>query len=116
MAAVTTEQLLSELQQACYRSALVDHVETRVIDADTLSARVHLTHAETFISVFYNVATDKTAFALVESGQRIYGADNAKMGWHTHPLRNPAPHEPCQPVQFNEFLARVEGHYQRPEP
>ena len=116
MAAVTTEQLLSELQQACYRSALVDPVETRVIDADALSVRVHLTRAETFISVFYNVTTDKTAFALVESGQRIYGVDNAKTGWHAHPLRNPARHESCQPVQFDEFLARVEGHYQRSEP
>jgi len=116
MAAVTTEQLLSELQQACYRSALVDHVETRVIDADTLSVRIHLTRAETFISVFYNVATDKTAFALVESGQRIYGADNAKMGWHEHPFRNPARHEPCSPIEFKEFLARVEGYCQQPEP
>ena len=106
MAAVTTEQLLSELQQVCYRSALVDHVETRV----------HLTRAETFINVFYNVATDKTAFALVESGQRIYGADNAKMGWHEHPFRNPARHEPCSPIEFKEFLARVEGYCQQPEP
>jgi hypothetical protein len=116
MAAVTTEQLLSELQQACYRSALVDYVETHVIDADTLSARIHLTRAETFISVFYNVATDKTAFALIESGQRIYGVDNAKMGWHAHPWRNPGLHEPCPPIEFKDFLARVEGYYQQPEP
>lgn len=107
MAAVTTDQLLSELQQACYRSALVDRVETRVIDADTLSVRIYLTRTETFISVFCNVGTDKTAFALVESGQRIYGVDNAKIGWHEHPWRDPARHEPCHAVQFGEFLVRA---------
>jgi hypothetical protein len=112
MAALTTEQLLSELQQACYRSALVDHVETRVIDADTLSVRVHLARAETFINAFYNVSTDKTAFALVEGGQRIYGVDNAKMGWHEHPFHHPTKHANCAPVEFAEFLARVEEYYQ----
>jgi hypothetical protein len=102
MAAVTTEQLLSELQQACYRSALVDYVETHVIDADILSARIHLARAETFISVFYNISTDKTAFALVESGQRVYGVDNARRGWHEHPF-----HHPTQPNDTPEgrFLA-----------
>jgi len=80
MAAVTAGQLLMALQQACYRSPLVDRVETQDIDADTLSARVYLTRAETFINVFYNITTDKTAFALVESGQRVYGVDNARKG------------------------------------
>jgi hypothetical protein len=116
MAALTTEQLLSEVQQACYRSALVDHVETRVIDADTLSARVHLTRAETFISVFYNIATDKTAFALVESGQRVYGVDNARRGWHEHPFYHPTKHANCAPIEFAEFLARVEEYYQSSAP
>jgi len=115
MAAVTTGQLLLELQQACYRSALVDHVETQAIDADTLSARVHLTRAETFINVFYNVTTTKTAFALVESGQRVYGVDNARKGWHEHLFGDPARHVACAPVQFEDFLAQVEAHYRSTE-
>ena len=65
MAAVTTRQLLYELQQACNRSPVVSHVEERVVDADILSVRVHLTAAHTFINVFYNLTTDKVAFALV---------------------------------------------------
>ncbi len=112
MAAVTTDQLLLALRQACYHSALVDRVETLVIDADTLSVRVYLTRAETFINVFYNVTTDKTAFALVESGHRVYGVDNARKGWHEHPFDNPAGHITCASVQFESFLEQVEAHYQ----
>ena len=116
MAAVTTEQLLFELQQICYHSASVDRVETQVIDSDTWRVRVHLARAETFIDVFYNVTTDKTAFALVESGQRVYGVDNARRGWHEHPFHHPAKHANCAPIEFAEFLARVEEYYQSSAP
>jgi len=68
---MTTRGLLCELQQACNRSPLVSHIEERVVDADILSVRVHLTVAHTFINVFYNLTTDKTAFALVERGCRL---------------------------------------------
>jgi hypothetical protein len=30
--------------------------------------------------------TGKTAFALIVGERRIYGKDNAKMGWHVHPI------------------------------
>jgi hypothetical protein len=65
VAAMTTRQLLHELQQACNRSPLVSRIEERVVDTDILSIRVHLTVTNTFINVFYNVTTDKAAFALV---------------------------------------------------
>ena len=107
---MTTRQLLYELQQACNRSALVSHIEERVVDADILSVRVHLTVAHTFINVFYNVTTDKVAFALVEGGHRLYGVDNAKMYWHRHPFHDPDQHVPCTPVRFEEFLSDVETH------
>ena len=113
MAAVTTGQLLQELQQNCSQSPLVSHIEARLIDADILSMRVHLTVASTFINVFYNVTTDKTAFALVREGQRLYGVDNAKMGWHRHPFNNPSQHVSCAPTRFTDFLAEVETYYSR---
>jgi hypothetical protein len=111
VAAVTTRQLLYELQQACNCSPLVSHVEERVVDADILSVRVYLMVTHTFINVFYNVTTDKTAFALVEGDRRLYGVDNAKMGWHRHPFDNPGQHIPCAPVRFEEFLADVEAYF-----
>lgn len=111
MAAVTTGQLLHELRQACSRSSLVSHIEERLIDADILSVRVYLTVAHTFVNAFYNVTTGKTAFALVREGQRLYGVDNAKMGWHRHPFDDPTRHVPCTPTSFVDFLAKVEAHY-----
>jgi len=111
MAAVTTGQLLYKLQQACNRSPVVSHVEERVVDADILSVRVHLTVAHTFINVFYNVTTDKVAFALVEGRYRLYGVDNAKVGWHRHPFHDPDQHLPCAHVGFEEFLSDVETHF-----
>ena len=114
MAAMTTGHLLWALRQACHRSPLVGHVEVQAVDADTLSVRVHLTPAGAFISAFYNVATSKTAFALVEGGQRIYGVDNAKMGWHEHPFADPTQHRAGAPMPFDEFLAQVEAYYASP--
>ena len=111
MASITTDSLLRDLLQACHRSPFVRFVEVRVVDDDVLSVRAHLLEPNTFINVFYNVATEKTAFALVKLEKRIFGADNARMGWHKHPLANPDQHETCAPVSFNEFLAEVEGFY-----
>jgi hypothetical protein len=110
VAAVTTGQLLYELRQACDRSSLVSHVEERVIDADVLSVRVHLTTGGMFISIFYNVTSGKTAFALLEGDRRIYGVDNARMGWHKHPFNDPRQHISCAAVRFEGFWADVEVH------
>lgn len=108
---MTTEQLLRELREACSGSRLVGRIEERVVDPDVLSVRAHLILPDTFISAFYNVATEKTAFALIQTRRRLYGVDNAKMGWHQHPFEYPEKHESCQPIGFAEFLAQVEAHY-----
>ena len=111
MDALTTGHLLLALQQVCQTSTLVDNIQVRAIDTDTLSVRVYLNTAGGFVNVFYNITTYKTAFALVESNQRIYRADNAKMGWHVHPFHDPSLHLPCAPVGFGEFLGEVEKYY-----
>ena len=110
MAALTTTQLLYEIRRACRRSSLVHHMEERIVDIDILHVRVHLTLSETFINAFYNLATDKTAFALVQTGRRIYGVDNATVGWHYHPFADPSQHITCPQMAFAEFLQEVERH------
>ena len=94
MVAITTSQLLRELRERCGRSPIVQHIEELVVDPDVLSVRIYLLPAETFISVFYNLAT-------------------GKMGWHEHPFANPAQHKPCEPITFADFLARVTAHFNR---
>ena len=112
MAAIATAQLLYQVRHACNRSSLVHHIEERVLDIDVLHGRAHLTMSGTFINVFYNLATDKTAFALVQTGRRVYGVDNAKMGWHCHPFADPDQHIVCPRMTFAEFLREVEKHFE----
>ena len=111
MAALTTSYLLSDLRHACRHSSLVESIEDLIVDIDVLHIKVHLTEPETFINVFYNLGTDKTAFALIQTNQRIYGVDNAKIGWHEHPLANPRQHIACSPITFAAFLQAVEKHF-----
>lgn len=62
MAPLTPGHLLFALRQACQRSTLVDYLDVLTIDVDILHARVYLARSESFISVFYNVATGKDGF------------------------------------------------------
>lgn len=112
---MTTVELLRKIVMACGPSPLVESYVVQVMDEDILSVRVYL-QAEAFgegafINVFYNVATEKTAFALVAGGQRVYGKDNAKMGWHVHPFESPHEHKSGQAVSFGEFLGELEELY-----
>ncbi|MEW5718870.1 MAG: hypothetical protein AB1817_09610 [Chloroflexota bacterium] len=114
---MTTAELMRRLIDACQSCALVASYAIDAIDEDTLSVRVFLLD-ESFINAFYNLATDKTAFAWIHGDRRVYGKDNAKMGWHAHPFENPEAHEPCQSIDFASFLREVEEHYrasQQPE-
>ncbi len=107
MAAITTHDLIKNIIAACVQSPFVSAYTVRSYDLDVLSMRVHLTDLS-FIEVFYNINTDKAAFALIAEGVRIYGKDNAKTGWHVHPMGNPVTHIPCKAVSFVDFLAEVE--------
>ncbi len=77
------------------------------MDIDVL----HLTKAKTIINVFYNLATDKIAFALIQKNKRIYGADNAKIDWHYHHFTDPYQYINCEPMTFVAFLQAVEDYF-----
>jgi hypothetical protein len=109
---VSSLQRLVELQQACYTSPIVSYFEEVLVDIDILKVRVYLAQGEMFIDVFYNCVTDKTSFALIKAGQRVYGVDNAKMGWHRHPFDAAEQHKACLPATFAEFLVDVEDYFQ----
>jgi hypothetical protein len=64
---------------------------------------------ESFVDVFYNQKTGKTAFAQIMNDRRVFGADN-KLGWHWHPREDPDGHIPAETsVTFEEFMARLEA-------
>ena len=63
-----------------------------------------------FVDIFYNEETGTTAYALIQSGQRVFGVDTTG-GWHVHPFDAPARHDPLSgPMSFAEFIAEIEGH------
>ena len=106
MAPVATGDLSDEIADACEKSEIVETYAVLYMDMDILKVRVHLTDGR-FIQVFYNLATEKASLALIENQKRIYGKDNAKMGWHVHPWDAPEAHFSCDPVTFTEFLDEV---------
>ena len=106
MAGLTPEDHLEQIVAACARATAVEAYALRTLDSDILSLRVHLTDGS-FIEVFCNTATDRTAFALIHQDERVYGKDNAKIGWHVHPPDDRNARHPCSPVSFEEFLAEV---------
>ncbi len=110
MAELSPRLMLERIADACAQSPIVSAYAIRILDPDVLNLRVHLVD-DSFIEVFFNAATDKTSFALIAQNKRIYGKDNAKMGWHLHPLDNPKAHRLCAPVSFETFLAEVETLY-----
>jgi len=64
--------------------------------------------SDLFIDVFFNAETSKMSFALIESGVRVYGADNSVIGWHIHPFDNPDSHQASESIAFDTFLRTVE--------
>lgn len=64
-----------------------------------------------FIDAFFNEVSGRTAFALIEKGDRIFGADNAG-GWHIHPFASPSDHLPVtDAVSFAEFVDMIERYF-----
>ncbi len=59
-----------------------------------------------FVEVYFNEENQKTSFALLKGGERIFGVDNLG-GWHVHLFENPASHQRCGECSFKEFLIKI---------
>ena len=66
-----------------------------------------------FIETFHNSETASTSFAYIERGERVFGANNMKIGWHLHPYRNVGKHEPIEPITIEDFLKRLEEEFNK---
>ncbi|MEM5790399.1 MAG: hypothetical protein AAGU11_24015 [Syntrophobacteraceae bacterium] len=65
-----------------------------------------------FIQVYANSKKRKLNFALIGSGQRIFGRDSEGGKWHKHPFESPQNHESegdaGKTVALTEFVMEVE--------
>lgn len=104
---MTLSHFIERLRGTCDRSNLVVSYDIRVLDNAVLKARITLT-IDPFIDVYYNPANGTCSYTLIQGGQRIFGADNAFIGWHIHPFENQDEHRLREAVTFHEFLKTVE--------
>ena len=61
-----------------------------------------------FIETFHNSETASTSYAYIEGGERVFGANNMRIGWHLHPYGNVEKHELSQPITIEDFLKKLE--------
>jgi hypothetical protein len=65
-----------------------------------------------FIQVYANSQKNKLYFALISSGQRIYGRDNESGLWHKHPFNFTGKHdfegESGRGFTLTEFIVELE--------
>ena len=93
---------LADFEQAIFATAL------RSLVCD-IPAVVRLT--ATAIQLRVQTTTGTKAYALIDKGQRIFGADNTG-GWHYHPFHDPTRHDRLtDAMTFAMFVAQIEQYY-----
>ncbi len=104
---MTVDEFEVQVISACAASPIVTSVAVIGIGITWLRLRAYLID-ESFIEAFFNEATQKVAFARIQNGKRIFGADNTG-GWHWHPLDAPEEHiHNEEAVSIHAFLRRIE--------
>ncbi|MBK8985808.1 MAG: hypothetical protein IPM39_06955 [Chloroflexi bacterium] len=112
MARLNAIEFARSVQNACHESAHILSYNVQILDDTVVKIRVALS-GDAFIDVFYNADTGKCSYALVQQNIRIFGADNAFIGWHKHPFKNPEQHIVCAEVSFADFLHEIEEGFYR---
>jgi hypothetical protein len=108
---VSLEEFIRSIFDTVERSALCELATIISYDETTVKIR-ELLYADAHIDVYFNERNGTVAYALIEQGMRIYGADNAGAGWHVHPFDDPDSHlRLSEPMEFSKFLAAVAQQY-----
>lgn len=91
---------LQQVQQAARNYSWVAQIETRS-EGQVARARLRVRRGA-FVDIYRE--TGSVSFAYIEGGQRRFGVNNMKIGWHIHPFDNPEEHRPSLPLTVREFL------------
>jgi hypothetical protein len=87
MDGMTLEKFEEQVFSACLRSHIVASVAVSGSGITWLRLRAYLVNGM-FIDAYCNEPKGRLAFALIQEGRRIFGADNTG-GWHWHPFEKP---------------------------
>lgn len=103
----TLEGFLGEVRKAArlvFPEAALDYTIVRLTH---LGFRI-IINKETFVDVYFNEETQRTDYALIHKGERVYGVDNLK-GWHYHPFQAVERHLPCPEPSVQEVFEKMRG-------
>ena len=103
--AKTLEGFLAEVRgaaQSAFPKAAFDYTIVRLTH---LSFRITI-NKETLVDVYFNEETQRTDYALIHEGARVYGVDNLK-GWHYHPFQAVEQHLPCPEPSVQEVFEKI---------
>ncbi len=95
-------EFLEQVRQAVLAHPWITQIATRQ-EGRVARARLKLKRGA-FVDVYYNAQTGSVSFAYIERGQRLFGANNMKIGWPIHPFDEPEEHQASPPLTVQEFL------------
>ncbi len=108
MAQIGVAAFYKNIQNICANRASVIRIQTLSEGSFHIQMRVYLANLS-FIDVYYNQKTKKTAFAQIYNQDRIFGADNTGGFWHWHPYGEAKSHQKSEnEISFEEFLDQIE--------
>ena len=103
----TIQGFLDEVRRtarSAFPGAALDYTVVRLTH---LRLRITI-NEETLVDVYFNEETQRTDYALIHRGERVYGVDNLK-GWHYHPFRTVEQHLPCPEPSVLKVFEEMKG-------
>ncbi len=98
------ESVVQQVLQAVKSHSWIQRVEHQII-GKVAKLRLFLAD-DRFVVIYYNynAQTGSTSYAYIEGEDRLFGANNMKIGWHIHPWGEEDKHVKSKPVTVEEFL------------
>ena len=104
------EDFLRQILEAARLFPWIRRVDSRIVGR-VVRARLWLDSE--FVEVYYNAETKSISFAYIQEGERIFGANNMRIGWHVHPFGKTDFHHPSGPLSITQFLQMLEEELSR---
>lgn len=101
-----SDQLIADILSTSRTFAWIKRADPKKAGKVT---RIRLWLNADFVDVYHNAQTGSTSYAYIEGGQRLFGANNMRIGWHLHPFGQPDLHQLSSPISILEFLQRLEA-------
>ncbi|MFQ6119422.1 MAG: hypothetical protein ACE5KE_06000 [Methanosarcinales archaeon] len=98
-------EFINEVMETAREFPWIKRIDTRSVGR---IVRIRLWINDEFIDLYYNSEFGTTSYAYIENGERRFGANNMKIGWHIHPYGEIEKHEPIEHLEIKKFLNILE--------